>query len=740
MTESVNMEEPPLRDVMNDRNNSSMETEPNVSNKESSSLEPRVNKIESTETTAARQLVELGWGVQANSDSDTSGSVNKENYHFLDAPDVVRLSRNTIDLQRKKSADETSNRGSSLSRHDYALKKDIQAKFDEFLNEQRDFTQNFWLKNYYENEDSDSNQSDFEIPFADFCDTQRERIKRRDKLERHKMLKEEAEKVYPLIDFSKYEKPKEEVNKLTESVDQSKKVEEVQQVLIEAANSSGAPEDDLSSERLNRPRRSAAMRNAAKPSDDVSGAAATNASDVPKPESSMELDIAAGPVTSGITKNEAIEASADVNGTNLAPQDSQTAPTDDLKPKSSRAAKRAAAKAEPTTDPTTEVAEVEEDRRIPFTAVEEWGNVFGYSASGEEIAVIELKPVVRLPPYFQFLRTPVNVRVPDATELQNCPYLGDELGAKDKKFLDDLIYNFEGKLRAWGEIEDIPPHLFVEITQMVWESMGVNIKAPELNIRDPPITVFKKLGKMFKSDDYIKLKERYVNFSSDKNEIKNLRDLTDTTKVFTREESLKTFAKFFCRRCYRYDCEMHDSIPLPKPMKALSDLPKNNIELCKENCYMEYHKCIYFIVSAELGNQWTKRYESEEPMWSNHELTLLNLIKDGHGKNICNIASCFPRKKCVNVFNQLLKDGSLSRLNFKDTKPKFEMSASAEVANRYEVAPGVYVTKRDQVSCLFFLVISINHNKWICVAATFVYLIQISGLKTWKFSKLWQQE
>ena len=72
-------------------------------------------------------------------------------------------------------------------------------------------------------------------------------------------------------------------------------------------------------------------------------------------------------------------------------------------------------------------------------------NEFGVSVAGEIIAVKSLLSQYQVPLMNSYLSTPFNIRIPDATELQNCPYLGDELDERKKKFLDDLIYNFEGR-------------------------------------------------------------------------------------------------------------------------------------------------------------------------------------------------------------------------------------------------------------------------------------------------------
>ena len=271
-------------------------------------------------------------------------------------------------------------------------------------------------------------------------------------------------------------------------------------------------------------------------------------------------------------------------------------------------------------------------------------NEFAFSLSGEAICIKNLKSQYHVPLLNSYLSTPFNIRMPDATELQNCPYLGDDLDEKQKKFLEDLIYNFEGKLRAWVHIEDIPQPLFVEVVHLIWKSCGVNLNDPAIDLRDPPEDVIYRLGELFNNDDHIKLRERYINFTSDKEVVKSLRDVSDPETIFSREKAVETLVKFFCRRCYIYDCEMHDAVSFPKADKYVSDIPHNQLP-CNNTCYMENFPCLYFcncVPCASIQNSLLME-------WSNSELTVLNLLAPGHGRDVCNLASCFPLKNCKQV-------------------------------------------------------------------------------------------
>ena len=334
-------------------------------------------------------------------------------------------------------------------------------------------------------------------------------------------------------------------------------------------------------------------------------------------------------------------------------------------------------------------------------------NEYGTSFSGEIIGVKKLLSQYEVPLMNSYLSTPFNIRIPDATELQNCPYLGDELDERKKKFLDDLIYNFEGKLRAWDQIEDMPPPLFVEVVQLIWKSFGVDLKDPSIDLRDPPIHVINRLGQLFTNDDHIKLRERYINFTSDKEVVKTLKDVTDPGIVFPREKAMETLLKFFCRRCYVYDCEMHDPVNLPPVEKHPSDVPRNHLP-CKNSCYMEHYTCIYYCKPMAIDMKPHLCAEN----WSNSELTLLKLLAPGHHKDICNLSSCFPLKNCIQVFLELLESGGIAELFNEESKEQMSKHVTsfedlkslpevAETATRFEYKPGIFFNRRDEV-CNFF--------------------------------------
>ena len=675
----------------------------------------------------------VNWDRMSDNITLNSNAGNKENIHFLATPEKVteqtgngRCSKADMDVERldedekldmalKEAEKVDVQKASDLK--DYMLKKKIQAKFDNYQKEEQNFALKFWQDNYYNKEKI---VDDVVIQFASFSDMRREPVKKYFSFEKKSMTKAEAQKLYPHIDFSDVKSKEKPVNSekslqgsatsdVTDGDKQTVSVKtESTDSNVQLPNSSKRSRRALNVVSIDEPTVSAENTTTLEPIIPTVPSDSSQSNEIPikvdpqaqdvemtdenagrRGENSQQTQVDTGEISHQIGLESQSASSSGIENTGVA------------KVTRSKREVAGAKESQQKPDDSKSSEDSKPEEVFVFSTLQEWGNIYGESVTGEEIAAVKLKPLIERPPFFMFRRTAANIRVPDSTELQNCPYLGDDLDARDKKFLDDLIYNFEGKLRAWGEIEDIPPHLFVEVTQMVWESMGYDLKDPNINIRDPPVSVIKKLGSMFSSDDYIKLRERYINFSSDKSEMKKLKDISDKTEVLTRKQSISRMRKFFCRRCYRYDCEMHDSVPLPPPDKFVSDLQKNNWKRCGPNCYMHYHKCLYVIQSAELGKAWlkdTSDVTSTSTNWSPYEQSCLNLVREGHAKNICNLSNAFVNRTCFEVFLQLLSDGYLAQLKYLDNSPPvFKMNCSESVL-RYECAPNVWIQRKDQVN------------------------------------------
>ncbi|MEJ1285435.1 hypothetical protein NN561_016429 [Cricetulus griseus] len=250
----------------------------------------------------------------------------------------------------------------------------------------------------------------------------------------------------------------------------------------------------------------------------------------------------------------------------------------------------------------------------------------------EEWKKLRVQPVQPMKPVsgHPFLK-----KVEDETVLCNIPYMGDEVKEEDETFIEELINNYDGKVH--GEEEMIPGSVlisdavFLELVDALNqysddEEEGHNDTSDgkqDDSKDDLPVTRKRKRHAM----EAPVLWYRELTEMSDPNALPpqctpNIDG--PNAKSVQREQSLHSFHTLFCRRCFKYDCFLHQAnsrCQTPTKQKASPAPP----QLC--------------VVEAP----------SEPVEWTGAEESLFRVFHGTYFNNFCSIARLLGTKTCKQV-------------------------------------------------------------------------------------------
>lgn len=107
---------------------------------------------------------------------------------------------------------------------------------------------------------------------------------------------------------------------------------------------------------------------------------------------------------------------------------------------------------------------------------------------------------------------------------------------------------------------------------------------------------------------------------------------SDNAVSVPAEQTLHSYRSLFCRRCYKYDCTLHNSITVP-PKRLPKEHDLTEIKLCN-NC--------------------TKKTQNDSPTnglidWTDSEKSLVRVLKTTFPKNHCIISEIVGTKDCSQV-------------------------------------------------------------------------------------------
>jgi len=101
-------------------------------------------------------------------------------------------------------------------------------------------------------------------------------------------------------------------------------------------------------------------------------------------------------------------------------------------------------------------------------------DTFIESSSEMKSDIVTLPSLTKIPPVLAWTSIPYNVHEDDGKFLTNIPFLGDEIIDKDKKFIDEMMNLYEGKVHGLSETSTKKMHMnddvFFDLVKSLLES------------------------------------------------------------------------------------------------------------------------------------------------------------------------------------------------------------------------------------------------------------------------------
>ncbi|XP_074112101.1 histone-lysine N-methyltransferase E(z)-like isoform X2 [Cotesia typhae] len=339
------------------------------------------------------------------------------------------------------------------------------------------------------------------------------------------------------------------------------------------------------------------------------------------------------------------------------------------------------------------------------------------NVEAQNCSIVELDPVKAIPSSYFWTPIKENVRVDDEVVLNNLPYMENEILKDDDTFLVDLLIHYNGKIHGRsGALDD---DIFLELVKSLMKydnpslyTLNEKCKSDENDLailkitRMPSPNIFKAISAVFVDkgtpEDFLNKYLRLTKaLDTSVAEAPPNIDSVDC-KSLSREQALCSYQKYFCRRCFKYNCLLHrtkNSLDRTKLMGPGLEISK---EPCGENCYLHKGK----LISSEkkyLGddvenndkeklnsqniedesfeslkyedskteiiaeedvkiNKYSKFTlskidERREILWTGSEETLFRAVYPAFPGNPCAVAQIILTKTCQDVYKFALQEG-----------------------------------------------------------------------------------
>ncbi|CAH2283165.1 histone-lysine N-methyltransferase EZH2 isoform X5 [Pelobates cultripes] len=203
-----------------------------------------------------------------------------------------------------------------------------------------------------------------------------------------------------------------------------------------------------------------------------------------------------------------------------------------------------------------------------------------------------LNAVASVPIMYSWSPLQQNFMVEDETVLHNIPYMGDEVLDQDGTFIEELIKNYDGKVHGDRECGFINDEIFVELVNALSQYSdyeddddgddtqdyekddkskenddddSIDDKVTSLPKKFPSDKIFEAISSMFPDKGTSEeLKEKYKELTEQQLPGALPPECTPNidgpnAKSVQREQSLHSFHTLFCRRCFKYDCFLHQN-------------------------------------------------------------------------------------------------------------------------------------------------------------------------------------
>jgi len=354
----------------------------------------------------------------------------------------------------------------------------------------------------------------------------------------------------------------------------------------------------------------------------------------------------------------------------------------------------------------------------------------GKKAQIAELSVIP--PAVAPPPMSMWAPIEKNVLVEDQQH-SNIPYFGDDVIEKDQNFIANLVEEVNSKMAM---SEDIDDSMFLSLVNnlAVYEKSDMEkndqsnkylvLNRPksalesswaELSIKDrtlPGLIVFQAISSRYpdlgSTDDMLKKYKTLTNQKAKPDYVPNI-DGPDAEAV-TAERALHSYKSLLCRRCFLYDCPLHNDpyveTPVPRPSERIEDLPLPTSP-CGPDCFLTIPGVLAAMsprtpaIKGKSGDELRynpKLCDELNPLkditgtnmdvWTGSEITLFRMLAKSLPSNWCAIAQIMITKKCRQVWEfskeEIENCGTRVKKTKTSTKSKQKKNTKAKQAALYK--------------------------------------------------------
>jgi len=370
--------------------------------------------------------------------------------------------------------------------------------------------------------------------------------------------------------------------------------------------------------------------------------------------------------------------------------------------------------------------------------------IYGESKKMQSQSVtITAMPKIKPPPPMSTWAPILRNKLFDHDEQQsNIPYFGDDVIDKDNTFIAALVEDFNAKITSSDDNMDdelfldlvkalqqydvhAPPQPYLNGTKS--KDKLSDLKNPNKVKKDPPDSEMKpkkdcEENAVIESNDIIfqAISTKYPEMGSAEELIHKYKTLTavkdkcdftpdidgpDATSV-SCERALHSYKSLLCRRCFLYDCDLHNDDPPanePIPRKEmLEELPLPS-EPCGEDCFMNIPgvratlsprtpvnnaakpKLYNPELAAEL-NPLNDITGTEDDVWTGAEQSMFRVLIKTFPANFCAIAQCMITKKCRQVYDFSLKEDNTSvRRKKTTTATKLKKNPKSKKRNQLQL-------------------------------------------------------
>jgi len=322
-----------------------------------------------------------------------------------------------------------------------------------------------------------------------------------------------------------------------------------------------------------------------------------------------------------------------------------------------------------------------------------------------------------------------NILVEATDHISNIPYFGDDVIEKDAKFINTIVDEVNTKMSIQNNLDDNLFLLLVSALSLYGpqeDSVNDQTKYVVLFKPDtkkekdwvmasmsdsslPGLVVFQAISSSypeFGTTDELITKYRTLTAQKAKPDFVPNIDGPEAVPV-SAERALHSYKSLLCRRCFLYDCPLHNDPYVDQPIPRLQpemELPLPSQPCSGTDCFLSLpgvldtlsprtphskgHSSFNSKLCVEI-NPLRDVTGSEIDLWTGSEITFFRVLAKSFPSNWCAIAQVMITKKCRQIYQFSLEDaetagGRTRRAKGQGSKGKKKPRTKAKQAALYK--------------------------------------------------------